>query len=214
MKINPKNFILPLIIITVFHAVFTFYFSPGVIFQIAAVFIDILLLGFWVFSGRLFVKRRKISESVLKYSGVSSDVLIEAIDDGNRKREMLLKLSDSIENRAVKDTAIEISEIIKDILLDIEKDPKDLKLAKKFLTYYLDTTIKITRRYIDLSNRKVKSDEVQSSLAKTEDTLVKMKSAFGQMFSKLLEDDVMDLNSELQLLDRTIIMEGYDNEKI
>lgn len=214
MKIKPKNIVFPLIVIGVFHAIYTVYFSPSMIFQIIAVIIDVFLFGFWIYSDKLFIKRKKISETLLKFSGVSAEVLIAAIEDGNRKKELLLKLSDSIKTETVKNTVIEISEIIKDILYDIEKDPKDLKLAKKFLTYYLDTTIKITRRYIDLSNRKVKSNDVQASLAKTEDTLIKMKSAFKQMFSKLLEDDVMDLNSELQLLDRTIIMEGYDNEKI
>ncbi|MBN1499220.1 MAG: 5-bromo-4-chloroindolyl phosphate hydrolysis family protein, partial [Spirochaetes bacterium] len=201
-------------IIFLLHVIYYIYFSPGIIFNISAVIADFLLIALWLAADKMFSKKLKFSETLLKLSGVSSEALIEAIDDGNRKRNMLIQLSGSITNPDVKKTVIAISEIIDDILSDIEKDPKDLKLAKKFLTYYLDTTIKIIKRYIDLSGRQAKSAEVKSSLEKTEDTLLKMMNAFRQMLTKLLEDDVMDLNSELQLLDRTIKVEGYDNEKI
>jgi len=203
---------LPLFTVCASHALYTWWFMPGPLFHAAALACDILFVAVWMLTAKTPQLKRARDYSV-QVTGVTPQMLAEAIDEGSKKKERLASLGKTIEDEFVKITVSKIVDVIQEILDDIEKDPKDLKLAKKFLSYYLDTTITITAQYISLSQQKVRSAEMRESLDKTGRMLEKMHHAFRQQLTHLLEDDVMDLNTELELLDKTIKAEGYDNEK-
>lgn len=209
---NLNRFILPLILAAGVHAFYTWWFSPSAVFQLAAFAFDVIFISVWLITG-MTPSRKRIRNFDVNISGITPQMLEDAVSEGLEKKIKLSELSRRIDEGFVKQTVVRITDVIQEIIDDIQKDPKDLKLAKKFLSYYLDTTIKITSRYIDLSGQKVHSSEMKASLKKAEEMLEKMHFAFRQQLTRLLEDDVMDLNTELELLDRTIKAEGYDNEK-
>lgn len=206
-----NKIIVPIILIAVVHAFYVYYFSPGLIFHAAAAVVDVLLIAAWLIITR-YLSTDEYSAVTVNISGISSESLRHAVEEGTAKNTKLRKLAKQITEAKTSSTILQIAEIVDEIIDDIQKDPKDLKLANKFLSYYLNTTIKISERYIALASQKVKSKELMLSLEKTEDILKKLLNAFSLQLTKLLEDDVMDLNSELELLDITIKAEGYDNE--
>ncbi len=213
MKKQHATLLLPLITVAAIHALYTWYFSPSLLLHLAAALCDIAFVALWVLSGvSPLIKKHDGME--IQVDGISKESLMSAIAEGTKKKDELLALGKAISDNRVKDVVSDIAETVRDILDDINKDPKDLKLAKKFLSYYLDTTIAICKRYIDLSAQKTRSVEMKIALDKAEKTLDKMRSAFRQQLSRLLEDDVLDLNTELELLDKTIKAEGYGDEKL
>lgn len=109
------------------------------------------------------------------------------------------------------DVAKKIQDICRigiEIFEDIKKNPNDLKKARMFINYYLETTEKIVTRYIDLSKRKDLTDEMKKTLGEVEGTLDSIKDTFQKQLSGLLVDDILDINAELNLLKKTMKMEG------
>ncbi len=131
-----------------------------------------------------------------------------ALRGGARKLAELKHAAERVNDERVRAQAHAVCDSVARILSDIREDPKDLRPARKFLDYYLDATIKVVDRYVALSAKNVTNDEMQALLTRAEDSLDTIKSAYDKQLEQLLENDVMDLDTELEVLERTIKMEG------
>ena len=131
-----------------------------------------------------------------------------ALREGSKKLATLKRAAERIADRDVRGKAYAVCDAVARILSDIREDPKDLKPARKFLGYYLDATIKVVDRYAALATKSVSSDELSESLERAEASLDTIKTAYDKQLAQLLENDVMDLDTELRVLEQTIRMEG------
>jgi 5-bromo-4-chloroindolyl phosphate hydrolysis protein len=165
-----------------------------------------LLLGLAGFGGTFiftyaFKPRPRIEFNIGE--GVTPQLLESTLKDGDQKVRALTDCSATIANPAVKAKIANIVDVVKRIFADFEKDPKDIKQARQFLSYYLDTTIKIVRKYSDLSTQSVRSPEIAATLAKAELMLDSIEKAFEKQLARLLRDDVMDLDTDIETLEKT-----------
>lgn len=93
------------------------------------------------------------------------------------------------------------------ILDYLKENPDKIKLARRFFTYYLDTTAKILERYVEFQNTGLHSEEVEHILTKTAETLPVLNRAFEGQFTHLMQGELMDVEADLELLKSTLKME-------
>lgn len=136
--------------------------------------------------------------------GITPQLSETTMKEGGEKVKDLVDCANDIKDAAVRAKIARIIDVIKRIIANFEKDPKDIKQAKQFLSYYLDTSIKIVRKYRDLSARNVRSPEIAATLSKAELMLDSIEKAFEKQQARLLRNDAMDLDSEVQTLEKTI----------
>lgn len=140
-----------------------------------------------------------------RFTDIESEKTVrEGIEKLRNIRNLTLKITSN-------DVAKEIQDICKtgaDIFEYIRKNPDDLKKARQFINYYLDTTEKIVNRYVELSAAKDKSSDVDASLKKVEETLASIDATYKKQLNNLLEDDILDLNTEIKVLETTMKMGG------
>ncbi|HTX72848.1 MAG TPA: 5-bromo-4-chloroindolyl phosphate hydrolysis family protein [Rectinemataceae bacterium] len=153
----------------------------------------------------LFGSGRRLS---VKLDGVDEGDLREAISAGESKLAELKTAARSIHDKTVAAKVEAIASVVARVLGQIRREPKNLRNARQFLGYYLDATIKIVGRYVYLSSQNLKDGEIQTSLRRVEDMLETIRSAFEKQLARLMADDVLDLDTELGLLESTIKMEG------
>ena len=154
------------------------------------------------------ISRSRPKTRTFKVNGVTEAQLEAALKDGTAKVNELHKAASKIRSQPVRHKVTGLVYTAKQIIADIKDDPKDLKRARPFLNYYLDATIMIVRRYASLSAGGVESPEIRSSIERVESLLDMLQTAYEKQLAVLLEDDVMDLETELEVLERTIRMEG------
>ena len=167
--------------------------------------IPALLLGLAGFGGAyLFIyafrPKRRISFTI--DAGVTEQVFETTMKEGGEKTRLLAEYARSIGNPAVKAKIERIIAVIKRIFANFEKDPKDIRQARQFLSYYLDTSITIVKKYKDLSAQNVQSREIAGTLAKAELMLDSIEKAFEKQHARLLRDDAMDLDTEIETLEK------------
>lgn len=155
--------------------------------------------------------RRRI-EADLTGLGISPEEFEAALRGGAQKLATLKRAAERVPDQAVRAKAYAVCDSVARILSDIRDDPKDLRPARKFLDYYLDATIKVVDRYVSLLSKGARSAELDEALRRAEDSLDLIKSAYDKQLAQLLENDVMDLDTELQVLERTIQMEGLGDQ--
>ncbi len=182
-------------------ALVRFSFLPSLIFAIGG------------YVAGTFILHQKDEIDVQLSGGVTQAMLDETLAEGYKKLKILKDFRKNIFNETVGKKIDAIAGVIDRIFDNFKKDPKDIKTARQFLSYYLDSTLKIVDKYIDLSGRGVKSADLVQSLAKVEELLDTIYHAFEKQLEILVKDDVMDLDTELKLLESTIKMEGLGQEK-
>jgi 5-bromo-4-chloroindolyl phosphate hydrolysis protein len=135
-----------------------------------------------------------------------------ALQEGARKLAQIQALEKQIRKSSMISQIKDIEGIIGKILAKVERDPSRLQLAHQFLTYYLDSTINILNKYVELSAQNVEDEDIKKSLTKVETMLQTIRDAFDKQLGRLLSDDAMDLDAELATLEQTIKMEGLGKE--
>jgi len=130
-----------------------------------------------------------VSESLKKLRQIrSSTILI-------KNNESAAKIKD------ICSTGIEIMDHLK-------KNPQDLRKAKPFLNYYLVTTEKIVNRYTELCGKKDRSGEIEQAILNVESVLESINETYKKQLKNLLEDDLLDLNVEISVLEKTMKLEN------
>jgi len=181
------------------------------------VFLFALALGLWLslaagvagFIAVHLIFRKKAGEVTVHLGGGVSDRLLkETLEEGAARMRELEKYARMIENRGIREKVGAIREVVAKIYENFKQDPKDIKTARQFLSYHLDATIKIIRRYAELASRNSGSAEITTTLKKVESLLDTIKKAFEKQLDILLRDDVLDLDTEIKLMENTIKMEG------
>jgi hypothetical protein len=124
------------------------------------------------------------------------------------------EMSDAANRIAKPETRQAIAQLCvtaQQILAEIQKHPQRMDVARGFLTYYLEAAARIVRGYEELVARGSDSPEVRKTLTQAENSLPGIQRAFDSHLESLLQLDLMDLESEIDLLDKTVQMENRFN---
>ena len=198
------RFILSLLIGTALALVLGLVLTIGVFFSILAG-IGGLIAGLLIFR-RASSEDRRYLEGV---TGITREMHTRALNEGREKLGRLRAAAIRIEDRDIKGRADRIADLTAEMLENIRKDPKDLKPARPFLNYYLDTAMNILRRYTEISSQTVRSREAEEMTARVDRALAALETAYEKQLAALLDNDIMDLDTELTVLEKTIRMEGF-----
>ena len=147
-------------------------------------------------------------QELFKLHGISPEKIKRIVRGGKKKLRKMRKFKEIIEKADVQSTIEEICVTTEKIFDDFKHDPKDVKAARQFLNYYLDATLKVIEQYYVLSKQPSHTDKEEETLKKVERTLGSIAIAFEQQLKKLYEDDFLDLDSEIDLLEKTIKLDG------
>ncbi len=196
-----------------FSGISLYHFGAVVAGSIKSTYKKIISFPFSIFKkGKIpkdsFEQSMDELKSLENVDKVTAQLLQETLKIGKEKVSQIDSLLPRIKEEAVKNHVVEIREWIVKIFENFAKDPADIKVSRQFLTYYLDTTVKIIRKYIELSDQKVISPELQESLSRVDGLLVEVKKAFSNHYDKLLLNDKMDLDAEITVMEKTIKLEG------
>ncbi len=200
------------------------FFSGSVGLGILAAVLLLLGVPWWVvvpltvagFFGGIFLLAPRKKTIDVSVEGMTPAMIERTLDEARKKIEAIGESARSILDQGVRRKAEAVRTQASLVLDEIARDPRDIKTARQFLSYYLDATLKIVRQYAELSGRnRAKGPEIEALLAKAEGMLETIESAFGKQRALLLENDAMNLEAELTVLDKTMKMQGLaeDAEK-
>jgi 5-bromo-4-chloroindolyl phosphate hydrolysis protein len=180
------------------------------IFLDAGILISVLCGSGGLVAGYFLFRTNKPMK--VELGGPEAAELQEALKEGEAKLAALRAGAKGIKNAAVGAKVEGIAVMVKRVLDQIRKDPHNLRNARQFLGYYLDATGKIVARYAELSAQGLQDSDLQASLRRVEGMLDTIRAAFEKQLARLLSDDVLDLDTELGLLEKTIKMEGLGED--
>ncbi|WP_114374885.1 5-bromo-4-chloroindolyl phosphate hydrolysis family protein [Elioraea thermophila] len=89
---------------------------------------------------------------------------------------------------------------------EIERDPRDLRRARKSLTVYLEGAERVTAKYLATHPRA--GDQAGTLEDGYRQLLDELERAFAEQHGKLLENDTLDLDVQIEVLTKRLKQEG------
>ncbi len=105
------------------------------------------------------------------------------------------------------DTAIAIEDIIhfsEEILGHLRESPDQMNNARMFLSYYLESVKDIISGYGKLAGHTGASDENRELRKRAESLIKDIRDHFEKLFSRMLEKDRIELDTEMEVLEKAI----------
>ena len=127
-----------------------------------------------------------------------------ALQPARRQVDAILRTAGTIGKPAVRDEVVGLCSTADQIIAELASQPRKLDAARGFLTYYLDAAQRIVEGYVNLAKRGGSAPEINQTLARAEASLKVVQEAFDRQLANVLEDRAMDLDSEIELLERTV----------
>ena len=133
----------------------------------------------------------------------------EVILAARRQVDAIRETAGAIGKRPVQDKVVQLCRTADQILDELVTKPRKVDAARSFLTYYLDAAQRIVDGYAMLASRPTSSPDIARALTRAEASLDSVQTAFDRQLAGVLEDRVLDLESEIELLEKTVHMDDY-----
>jgi len=128
----------------------------------------------------------------------------ETLALAHRRVRAILDAAGPIQKPDIRGQVARMCGTAEEILDELGREPRQIPLARSFLAYYLEAAERIVAGYADLSRRSTSSSEVAESLARAESSLDAVQRAFDRQLDALLEHRVIDLDVEVEVLEKTV----------
>ena len=98
------------------------------------------------------------------------------------------------------------------IIQDAVDDPSDVPEIRKFLDYYLPTTIKLLNAYDRMSGQGIEGENLSRSMNSIEEMLDTAVDAFKKQLDSLFEDQALDIETDISVMNRMLEREGLTGD--
>ncbi len=127
------------------------------------------------------------------------------------RRDMLAKIR--VVNKRIADESVSkkvqrIEEITALILEAVERDAAKERKIGVFMSYYLPTTLKIITAYEQFEEQGVRGENLQAAMRDIENILDHLVSGFERQLDLLFENDVLDISSDISVLESMLAKDG------
>jgi 5-bromo-4-chloroindolyl phosphate hydrolysis protein len=96
----------------------------------------------------------------------------------------------------------------------VEQRPDKLPQLRKFLNYYLPTTLKLLQSYEKLAAQGVRGQNIDQSLTAIQNLMDKIVVAFRNQLDSLFAADSMDITAEIAVMEQMMAAEGLTGPKL
>ena len=189
--------------------------------KIWGLLITVALCSFTAFiAGRISAKRRSKEEAAeqqerqaeekqaqprKKSYGPEIDPILE---EGNRALGEMGRLYMSIKDVEVRQKINEIMRITDKITQDAINDPSDIPQIKKFMNYYLPTTIKLLNAYDRMSAQGIEGENLDKSMKNINEMLDAAIVAYKKRLDSLFANQALDIETDIEVMNTMLAREG------
>lgn len=151
-------------------------------------------------------------EPVKKEEPALSPEVQAIIDDGKRAIKEMGRLYTSIKSNDIRRRINELMRISDKIVQDAVDDPSDVPQIRKFLDYYLPTTIKLLNAYDRMSDQGIEGENLSKSMSSIEDMLDTAIDAFKKQLDSLFANQALDIETDISVMNQMLAREGLSDD--
>ncbi len=167
----------------------------------------VLSIGAFFGLSLLLKPKRKIGK-------ISIDMLPEGetmsrqLEEARKDFHCIEQAMEQICEPAVRQETQRLKETAQNILAYLENHPEKIRSARQFIDYYQETASSLLKKYIELQDTQLRTDDVIQLQSNTLKAIGTLNTAFEEQFQKLMRSEMTDMEAEIRLLEQTVKMEN------
>lgn len=145
----------------------------------------------------------------------TGDPKLDALmEERNRAMSELRRLDDAIADEIISAQIVDLEATTAKIVDQVMEHPEKLAQIRKFMNYYLPTTLKILNAYDRMGAAGVSGVNIDGTMDKIESMLDTIVSAFHKQLDALFRDEAMDIASDITVMENLLAQEGLAGDQI
>ena len=135
------------------------------------------------------------------------------IEEGNKALSEMGRLYMSIKDPEIRIKINEIMRITDKIIQDAIADPSDIPKIRKFMNYYLPTTIKLLNAYDRMDSQGIEGENIDKSLKSITEMLDAAIAAYKKQLDSLFANQALDIETDIAVMNAMLNREGLSDKK-
>ena len=135
------------------------------------------------------------------------------LQEGNRALSEMGRIYMSVQDVEVRKKINELMRITDKITQDAIHDPSDIPQIKKFMNYYLPTTIKLLNAYDRMSAQGIEGENLDKSMKSINEMLDQAIVAYKKRLDSLFENQALDIETDIEVMNQMLAREGLSGGK-
>ena len=135
------------------------------------------------------------------------------LQEGNRALSEMGRLYMSIKDPEIRIKINEIMRITDKIVQDAIEDSSDIPKIRKFMNYYLPTTIKLLNAYDRMSSQGIEGENIDKSMQSITEMLDAAIAAYKKQLDSLFANQALDIETDIAVMNAMLAREGLTDKK-
>ena len=162
------------------------------------------------------VKKESYSEPIKpeppKEEPVEAEAVVTDMSESEATLARLKQLNDDILDEEVSRKIDRIAMLTGDIYAFVSLNPERAGEVRKFMNYYLPTTMKLLTSYSMLEHQSYQGDNIVNARRDIEKILDTLVHAFEKQLDQLFATDAVDISSDIQVLETMMAKDGLSEK--
>lgn len=139
--------------------------------------------------------------------------LDKMIDDGKKAISEMKRLDEAIEDEKISRDIRRLETVCQSIFDQVKADPSKLPQIRRFMDYYLPTTLKLLNAYDRMGAAGVSGENIDGTKGRIDAMMDTIVSAFDKQMDALFADEALDIATDITVMENLLRQEGLSEEK-
>ena len=125
----------------------------------------------------------------------------------------LHRVNDAIPDEEMTDKISRLEAVAAKIFEQARTDPDKLPQMRKFMDYYLPTSLKLLNTYAELDRQGIEGENITDSKRRIEQTMDTLVDAFENQLDRLFASDALDVSTDIDVMQNMLRADGLTEDE-
>lgn len=136
------------------------------------------------------------------------------ISERDKALAEMRRLNESIQGETISARIDHLEDMTRKITSHVAEHPEKLPQIRKFMNYYLPTTLKLLNAYDRMDDAGVAGANIDGTKSKIEDMMETIVSAFDKQMDALFADEALDIATDITVMENLLAQEGLGGQSV
>ena len=143
-----------------------------------------------------------------------NEALDKMIADGQLAMKEMRRLDDNIKDEVISGQIRKLEELSGKIFEVVQQKPEKLPQIRKFMDYYLPTTLKLLNAYDRMGAQGVSGGNIGATMERVENIMGTIVTAFEKQLDALFGAEALDISTDITVLENMMAREGLAEDAV
>ena len=206
-----KRSVAPIYLAGAVWLIFALFFSLHQVWDYllcGAVSIGVLIAGRAVFPDKTYEVPDPKPKEPEKPKTTGNPEIDALVKERDRAVSEMRRLNDAIEDAKLSRQIDHLEAVTRKIIDLVVAEPKKLPQIRKFMSYYLPTTLKILNSYDRMGSAGVDGENISTTKQKIEATMDTIVTAYDKQLDALYGEEALDISTDITVMEQMLQQEG------